>query len=370
MADIVVIDLEDDLPGGQAEATAAWPFALAGRRREEVAERAAKRRREGESDVVQQLVLMGFARQRVEAAAEWLGGGLDLDLEVLLNTLLGEAAAAQGPAAPRETAASSSSSSPGTSEGPAEIGAMPPSARRWPRQLRNAPPAEASLGRQFAGLERVPALPDDLVRKAQPLFDVCGTGHEPVIFAKNVDGRRGRLIAERVLDDLLRCGHTPPTPRRGHRSGITVELHSNSRSKTPWRTGLRSLSELASQLLAHLQLDADLCERIPALRQRRAWSDTEVLMTTPGCTLGRHTDAQPEGCLLVIFVAGLSCRSQAWPQHRLVERVLESGDAMVFDGTRTAHAVPEVLWHNSFPVECPWLLHRRLAVLVRQSTHA
>merc|ERR1712087_1086269 len=80
------------------------------------------------------------------------------------------------------------------------------------------------------------------------------------------------------------------------------------------------------------------------------WSDTEVLLTTPGCVLRRHTDAQPEGSLLFIFCAGLSCRSQAWPGGRLVERVLESGDVMIIDGRRTAHAVPAVLEGTSpFP---------------------
>merc|ERR1719203_2354979 len=163
---------------------------------------------------------------------------------------------------------------------------------------------------------------------AAPLFDICGTAREPVIFAKNVDGAFGRLIAGRTLDELLSVGKTPPSPRGGERDGVVIEWHARKRSRTPWKTGLRVLADLAQQLLQHLQADVDMCERIPALRRQTGWNDTEVLLTTPGCTLGSHTDAQPKGSLLFIFCAGLSCRTQAWPDGAgLVERVLESGDA-------------------------------------------
>jgi len=229
--------------------------------------------------------------------------------------------------------------------------------------------AASSAGRQKRmPAERIFAVPCDILRRVAPLVDVCGTMQEPVIFVKNVDGCHGRLVAGRTMDDLIDLGHEPPAPSRGQRGAISVEWHWKRESRTPWRTGLRTLSDLAEQLLEYLRMDPEL-SRIPALRQRRAWNDAEVLVTTPGCSLGRHTDAQPANCLLVIFCAGLSCRSQAWPAGRFVERVLESGDVMIFDGTRTAHAVPEVLRRKSGQPDCPWLAQRRLAVLVRQSEH-
>lgn len=147
-----------------------------------------------------------------------------------------------------------------------------------------------------------------------------------------------------------------------------MELHRNKRSRTPWRTGLRCLSDLASQLLACMLQDRGVAAMLSGggFDVKRGWSDAELLVSTPGCTLGRHTDVQPEGALLLIFCAGLSCRSLAWPGGRLVERVLQSGDAMLLDGRRTAHAVPDVLEKTSPFPGCPWLGKRRLAVLVRQ----
>merc|ERR1712176_625995 len=98
----------------------------------------------------------------------------------------------------------------------------------------------------------------------------------------------------------------------------------------------------------------------------RGWNDAEVLVTTAGCSpLRRHTDAQPRGSLLLIFCAGLSCISQAWPGGHFLEQRLDSGDVMIFDGKLTHHAVPKAI-KGSSPLTCTWLKHRRLAVLVRQ----
>mmetsp|Transcript_7392 Transcript_7392/g.27048 ORF Transcript_7392/g.27048 Transcript_7392/m.27048 type:complete len:379 (-) Transcript_7392:92-1228(-) len=215
-------------------------------------------------------------------------------------------------------------------------------------------------------VERLAKLPPNLLVESAPAVDVCGTPFEPLLFVRNVDRCRGRLIAGRVLDDLISQGRSPPMPRRRARGGIVAEWHRVKRSPTPWRTGVRALSDLAAELLAVLQADTALVRRCPALLHSRPWNDSEVLVTTPGCTLGRHTDAQPEGSLLFIFCAGLSCKSLAWPAGRLVERTLESGDVMIMDGKRTAHAISAVLGDTSPMPQCPWLGQRRLSVLVRQ----
>lgn len=196
--------------------------------------------------------------------------------------------------------------------------------------------------------------------------EICGTASEPVFFLRDVDRCRGRWLAGRVLEELRSLGHSPPMPRQGARGGIVVEWHRRKRSATPWCTGVRALSDVAGELLARLRTDVSLAQRFPALQQSRPWNDSEVLVTTPGCTLGCHRDAQPEGSLLFIFCAGLSCRSSSWPAGRLVERTLESGDVMIFDGRRTMHAISGVLGGTSPMPECPWLGKRRLSVLVRQ----
>jgi len=210
-------------------------------------------------------------------------------------------------------------------------------------------------------------LPADLVTNRSPPFDVVGTRSEPVIYLKNVDGCQGRLFAGRVLGALAAAGMKTPSPKRGQRSSITVEWHRNKRSPTPWRTGLRVLGDLAEQLLRYLSRDEGLLRDAPALRQlHRGWSDTEVLLSTPGCKLKRHRDIQPDGALLFIFCAGLSCRSLAWPGGHLTERLLESGDVMILDGRRTEHAIAAVLEDTSPFSRCPWLGQRRLSALVRQ----
>lgn len=222
------------------------------------------------------------------------------------------------------------------------------------------PPTPKMLGCRHC-FELQASLPRDLVATVRPIVDVCGTQSEPLVYVKNVDGCQGRLLVGRVLSEISRMGMTPPAPRPRQRSGIIVEWHRNKRSQTPWRTGVRVLGDLADQVLTHLRLDVPVLQR-----PSRAWSDTEVLVTTPGCKLGRHTDAQPAGSLLCIFCAGLSCLSLAWPGGKLVQRRLESGDMMIFDGKLTPHAVPEVIQHTSPFPHCPWLGQRRLSVLVRE----
>lgn len=213
-------------------------------------------------------------------------------------------------------------------------------------------------------VERLDILPRDLVRRVEPLVDVCGTSYEPVIFLRNVDGQRGRLLAGRVLDELVKCDFQVPSPRRGRRGCIVAEIHRRKRSKTPWRTGLHVLREAADQVMEYLSRHAS--SRVVTGSCAGAWHDTEVLVTTPGCCLGRHRDAQPAGSLLLVFCAGLSCRSQSWPNGQLVDRQLESGDVAIMDGKLTEHAVPQVLPSTSPFPDCAWLGSRRLAVLVRQ----
>lgn len=227
--------------------------------------------------------------------------------------------------------------------------------------------------RSTSAVELVPGpLPADLVSRIAPLYDVCGSREEPVIHIKDADGAQGRLLAGRVLEALARAGQKPPTSRRGGRAGVVAEAHGRKRSRTPWRTGLRVLHGFADQISALLRQDPELKTAVPALRelgsrQGRGWNDTEVLVSSPGYKLARHHDAQPPGSLLFVFCAGLSGRSLAWPGGHRSERMLESGDVLIFDGTATAHAVPDVLEHTSPFGDCPWLGKRRLAVLVRQA---
>lgn len=230
-----------------------------------------------------------------------------------------------------------------------------------------------SVVRSKSAVELVPGpLPADLVSRIAPLYDVCGSRDEPVIHIKDADGAQGRLLAGRVLEALARAGRKPPMPRRGGRAGVVAEVHGRKRSRTPWHTGLRVLHGFADQISALLRQDPELEAAVPALRelgsgQGRGWNDTEVLVSSPGYKLAQHQDAQPPGSLLLVFCAGLSGRSLAWPGGRRSERMLESGDVLIFDGTATAHAVPDVLEHTSPFGDCPWLGKRRLAVLVRQA---
>jgi len=202
-----------------------------------------------------------------------------------------------------------------------------------------------------------------------PLRVQCfGTAREPVILIRNVDGQRGKTFADMVQSELHRLGRPLPVPsRRGARAAIAVDWHRSKRSATPWKTGVRVLIDAATAL--QKQLSKDFAKKYPCLAVRRPWNDTEVLVTTPGCKLGKHRDAQPAGSLLFIFCCGLSCQSLSWPGGELVESVLESGDVMIIDGKRTAHAVPAVLEDTSPMPCCPWLGKRRMAVLVRQSPH-
>jgi len=231
--------------------------------------------------------------------------------------------------------------------------------------VRRAGSGASRLGDPIGQLTEVP---HNLIRKVQPLLDFCGTRQEPIIYVKDVDGHRGRLVAELVRHALLKGGMEQPMPCRGERDGIVAEIHSHRRSQTPWRTGLHVLRDVSNQLVEHLLDDPDICRYLPALKQwpGPGWNDTEVLLSTPGCRLSPHHDAQPPGSLLLVYCVGLSALSQAWPDGILHERILESGDVMIFDGKLTRHAVPRVLEGTSPFTTCPWLGHRRLAVLVRQ----
>jgi len=222
----------------------------------------------------------------------------------------------------------------------------------------------AGFGKQ---IERQATLPEDLIERVKPAVVNCSVGKEVLLYLKNVDGCQGQLLAGRVLDEIMKCCMTPPAPSRGNKDGIVVEWHRDGNSKTPWHTGIRVLHEVVQQLLNYMRQDPLLLHRLPTLRRLdRSWNDTEVLVSTPGCELGRHHDAQPVGSLLFIFCAGLSCRSLAWPGNNEESRQLESGDVMVLDGTMTAHAVPEVIAGTSPFTDCSWLSQRRLSVLVRE----
>jgi len=210
-------------------------------------------------------------------------------------------------------------------------------------------------------------LPLDLVLRSTRAVEVCGARKEPLLYLRNVDGHQGRLVADHVSSELHRLGIALPTPDRCRKQGIVCDWHKNKKSRTPWRTGISILGDVADQLLACLSQDRCLLSQVPALAHAsREWNDAEVLVTTPGSPpLRRHTDAQPGGSLLLVFCAGLSCRSQAWPGGRLVEQRLHSGDVMIVDGRLTPHAIPEVIEGTS-PLDGGWLTNRRLAVLVRQ----
>lgn len=254
-------------------------------------------------------------------------------------------------------------------EGGPRAPAPPRQASQTSERSLAQPGSAAPAASRAEVIARVPALPPGLLDRTAPSVESHGTSREPLVYLRNIDGCRGRLIAGRVLDAIATAGMQAPQPRLGQRGGIVVEWHRKKRSQTPWRTGLRVLHGLADEVFAYLRRDPHLVAGMPALATSpggRPWNDTEVLVTTPGCTLGQHRDAQPDGCLLLIFCVGLSCRSQAWPGGVFTSRTLESGDVMVFDGRRTRHAVPAVLEGTSpFPT-CPWLGRRRLAVLVRQ----
>jgi hypothetical protein len=225
-------------------------------------------------------------------------------------------------------------------------------------------PMRMTLG--LGAAQRSSHVSADLLQQVKPCYDCCGIASETLIFMKNIDGCKGRMVAEEVFADLTRLRFNLPAPRRGQGGGIKVEWHRNKRSQTPWRTGIKTLHALADQVMTYLRSDPELCHRAPAIRRTdRGWNDTEVLVTTPGCRLGRHRDAQPLGSLLLIFCMGLSCRSQTWPGGRLLERTLESGDVMIFDGRLTAHAVQRVIDRSS-PLKISCLEERRMSVLVRQ----
>ena len=201
----------------------------------------------------------------------------------------------------------------------------------------------------------------DLRRHVQ----VLGTQREPFLHARNVDGQRGRLLAGRVLNELRCQGLCLSLPEGRVRSGIVVQKHAQRRAANPWRTGIRVLHDLADSIREDLAQTHGA--EVPDLRRpHRGWSDSEVMVSGPGFQLKRHTDLQPSGSLLFIFSIGLTSNSQAWPCGVLKEARLESGDLMILDGKRTAHAVPSLVPRSSPFPSCPWLGTRRLVVLVRE----
>lgn len=232
-------------------------------------------------------------------------------------------------------------------------------------------------------LARVAQLPTSLVSTVSPLYDICGTLEEPVVHVRNVDGTRGRLLAGRVLDALTRARRKVPAPGPGGREAILHNHWAKRRRRKvtgsaeqadQWKNGLHVLQDLADQLCEYLRRDGEALRAVPALSSSgtggRGWMDTEVLVSSPGYKCGKHRDAQPPGSLLFIFCAGLSSRSRAWPNGKLLKRILESGDVLILDGTRTAHSVPEVLPCTSPFHLSPWLRDRRLSVLVRENPPA
>ncbi|CAE7630254.1 unnamed protein product [Symbiodinium pilosum] len=194
---------------------------------------------------------------------------------------------------------------------------------------------------------------------------VFGTKREPFLHVRNVDGQFGLLLAGRVLNELRCKGLCLSLPEGRVRNGIVVQKHLHHRTANPWHTGIRVLHDLADSIRCDLAR-SHACQ-VPDLRRaHRGWSDTEVMVSGPGFKLKRHTDLQPAGSLLFIFSIGLASNSQAWPGGVLKEVRLESGDLMILDGRRTAHAVPCLVPRSSPFPKCPWLATRRLVVLVRE----
>ncbi|CAE7858202.1 unnamed protein product [Symbiodinium necroappetens] len=195
--------------------------------------------------------------------------------------------------------------------------------------------------------------------------DILGTNREPFLHLRNVDGQQGLLLAGRVLNELRCQGLRLLLPEGRVRNGIVVRRHAERRSVDPWSTGIRVLHDLAETI--RLDLCRAYAAQVPELRRpHRGWSDTEVMVSGPKFKLNRHTDLQPAGSLLFIFSIGLASNSQAWPGGVLKEACLQSGDLMILDGRRTAHAVPRLVPRSSPFPKCPWLANRRLVVLVRE----
>jgi hypothetical protein len=276
-------------------------------------------------------------------------------------------------------------------------------------------------------ITRIACLPHTLIATLQPTFEIVGPQTETVVIVRNVDGCHGRLLAGRILDELLKLNkplHEGCTDTfvlhdladqllqhfRANRTLANISLFRQRQhciQRIAFKSGDPGLFMISTGEIVfvmkksqshRLGVQKGWCVKrvndhayVPELWQRHhclewspcgglkftgpctldfeipSWDSTWLGMMNRGYSMRKHRDQPPGGSLLCIFNVGLDCSFQTWPGKHLEEHTLHSGDAMLFDGSVVEHAVTGLgsIDTSPFP-RCPWLSAKRLSVLVRQ----